>query len=98
MLLDEPATFLDWKHQAEVMQLLKKINRECGATIVAVNHDLNSAAHWSDRVIALKNGSVLFEGPPDKLIQPEPLKDLFETTFIRTQTLAPITDNFDQNN
>jgi iron complex transport system ATP-binding protein len=98
MLLDEPATFLDWKHQAEVMQLLKKINRECGATIVAVNHDLNSAAHWSDRIIALKDGSVLFHGAPDELIQPDPLEKLFETTFIRTQTLAPSTGEFDQNN
>ncbi|MBC8206084.1 MAG: ABC transporter ATP-binding protein [Kiritimatiellaeota bacterium] len=91
MLLDEPATFLDWKHQADVMQLLKKINRECGATIVAVNHDLNSAAHWSDRIIALKEGAVLLDGPPAEIIQPGPLKELFETTFIRKETLAPIT-------
>ena len=98
MLLDEPATFLDWKHQADVMQLLKKINRKCGATIVAVNHDLNSAAHWSDRIIALKEGSVLLDGPPAELIQPGPLQELFETTFIRKETLAPVTEQSDQNN
>jgi ABC-type cobalamin/Fe3+-siderophores transport system ATPase subunit len=91
MLLDEPATFLDWKHQAEVMQLLKKINTECGATIVAVNHDLNSAAHWSDRIIAVKDGRVLLDGPPADIIHPDPLRDLFETTFVRKQTLAPAT-------
>ena len=95
MLLDEPATFLDWKHQADVMQLLKKINRECGATIVAVNHDLNSAAHWSDRIIALKDGAVLLDGPPAELIQPGPLQELFETTFIRKETLAPVTEQLD---
>lgn len=98
MLLDEPATFLDWKHQAEVMQLLKKINQECGATIVTVNHDLNSAAHGSDRIIALKNGAVLLDGSPADLIQPEPLEQLFETTFIRKETLAPVTEDLDQNN
>ncbi len=92
MLLDEPATFLDWKHQAEIMQLLKRINTECGATIIAVNHDLNSAAHWSDRIIAIKDGSVLFEGPPSELIQPAPLKQLFETTFVQKTTLAPVTE------
>lgn len=100
MLLDEPATFLDWKHQAEIMQLLRKINTECGATIIAVNHDLNSAAHWSDRIIALKDGRLLLDGPPAELIQPEPLQQLFETVFIRKQTLAPATEQeqISQNN
>lgn len=93
MLLDEPATFLDWKHQAEVMQLLKKINADCGATVIAVNHDLNSAAHWSDRIIAIKNGQILLDGSPSDLIQPEPLEQLFETIFIRKETLAPATES-----
>lgn len=93
MLLDEPATFLDWKHQSEVMQLLKKINTDCGATVLAVNHDLNSAAHWSDRIVAIKDGQLLLDGLPTDLIQPEPLRQLFETTFIRKETLAPATGN-----
>jgi iron complex transport system ATP-binding protein len=92
MLLDEPASFLDWKHQSEIMRLLKKINIECGATILAVNHDLNSAAHWSDRIVALKDGKVLSTGTPDELIQPEPLEQLFETAFVRKETLAPATE------
>ena len=92
MLLDEPATFLDWKHQADIMQLLKEINRECGVTIVTVNHDLNSAAHWSDRIIALKDGRVLSAGTPDELIHPEALEQLFETAFIRKETLAPASE------
>jgi iron complex transport system ATP-binding protein len=92
ILLDEPATFLDWRHQSEVMTLLKKINAECGATILAVNHDLNSAAHWSDRIVALKNGRTLFTGAPQELIQPEPLEKLFETSFVRKETLAPASE------
>lgn len=92
LLLDEPATFLDWKHQAEVMQLLKKINRECGATLITVNHDLNSAAQWSDRIIAIKDGRILFQGEPQQLIQPDPLQQLFETTFVRKEILAPATE------
>ena len=92
MLLDEPATFLDWKHQTEVMKLLKKINVECGATILAVNHDLNSAAHWSNRIIAMKDGRVFLSGTPDQLIQPAPLEELFETAFVRKETLAPASE------
>ncbi len=95
MLLDEPATFLDWKHQSDVMQLLKKINCECNVTIVAVNHDLNSAARWSDRIIAIKDGAILFQGAPDQLIQPEPLEKLFETTFVRALTLTPAAEKFE---
>jgi iron complex transport system ATP-binding protein len=93
MLLDEPATFLDWRHQSEVMTLLKKINVECGATILAVNHDLNSAAHWSDRIIALKDGRTLFTGTPQELIHPAPLETLFETAFVRKETLAPASES-----
>ena len=92
ILLDEPATFLDWRHQTEVMKLLKKINVECGTTILAVNHDLNSAAHWSDRIIALKDGRVLAAGTALELIQPAPLEQLFETAFVRKETLAPATE------
>ena len=92
MLLDEPATFLDWRHQSEVMKLLKKINVECGVTILAVNHDLNSAAHWSDRIVTLKDGRTFSIGTPQELIQPAPLEALFETAFIRKETLAPASE------
>ena len=81
ILLDEPAAFLDYHHQADIMRLLKKINTEHGATVFAVNHDLNSAARWSDRLIAIKNGSVAFDGPPADLFAPEKLETLFETRF-----------------
>jgi iron complex transport system ATP-binding protein len=74
------------------MTLLKKINTECNATILAVNHDLNSAAHWSDRIISMKDGRTFSSGTPQELIQPEPLEALFETPFIRKETLAPATE------
>ena len=98
MLLDEPATFLDWRHQSEVMTLLKKINAECGATILAVNHDLNSAAHWSDRIVALKEGQTFSSGTPQEIMQPAPLEALFETPFVRKETLAPASEELRQNN
>ncbi|MFA7257572.1 MAG: ABC transporter ATP-binding protein [Kiritimatiellales bacterium] len=93
MLLDEPATFLDWRHQSEVMTLLKKINTECGTTILTVNHDINSAAHWSDRIVALKDGCIFSSGTPQELIQPASLEELFETPFIRKETLAPASES-----
>ena len=98
ILLDEPGTFLDYRHQTDVMKLLKKINVECGATILAVNHDLNSAAHWSNRLIGLKEGKVFCSGTSDEILQPEQLAALFDTPFLRKETLVPDTGTIDQNN
>ncbi len=80
------------------MKLLKKINIECGVTILTVNHDLNSAAHWSDRLIGLKNGEVFCSGTPDEILQPEQLAALFDTPFLRKETLMPATGEINQNN
>jgi len=93
ILLDEPVTFLDWRHQSDVMTLLKKINVECGTTLLTINHDLNSAAHWSSHIIALKDGQVFSSGKPCDLIQPQPLEALFETPFLHKETLAPVSES-----
>lgn len=81
ILLDEPAAFLDYHHQAEIMRLLKKINTDHHTTILAVNHDLNSAARWSDRLVAIKDGGIAFDGPPADLLEPERLEALFNIPF-----------------
>lgn len=81
ILLDEPAAFLDYHHQADIMTLLKQINTGLGTTILAVNHDLNHAVRWSDRLIALKEGRTVFDGRPEELMDPARLKALFDTPF-----------------
>jgi ABC-type cobalamin/Fe3+-siderophores transport system ATPase subunit len=91
ILLDEPGTFLDYRHQTDVMKLLKRINTERDVTILAVNHDLNSAAQWSDRLIGLKDGKVFCSGTPNEILQPDPLAALFDTPFLRKETLVPAT-------
>ncbi|HPT29310.1 MAG TPA: ABC transporter ATP-binding protein [Bryobacteraceae bacterium] len=55
LLLDEPTTFLDLEHQLSTYRLLRRLAGE-GLLVVAVTHDLNLAASYSDRVIALKRG------------------------------------------
>jgi iron complex transport system ATP-binding protein len=91
LLLDEPATFLDVRHQMEIMTLLKKINTEHRVTLIAVNHDLNSAARWSDRIIGMKNGAILCSGTVDEILQPDRLHALFGTPFSLQETILPIT-------
>lgn len=76
LLLDEPTSFLDIAHQVEVMELLRRLNRE-GMTVIAVLHDLPLAARYSDRVIAMRDGRVAFDGPPARVLEPAGLQRVF---------------------
>lgn len=58
ILFDEPTTFLDLHYQVEVMDLLKRLVRDHGRTVVAVLHDLNFALQYADRIAFLKNGQL----------------------------------------
>ncbi len=71
LLLDEPTTHLDLSHQVEVLGLLKRLQAERGLTIILVSHDLNAAAAVSDRLVLLKEGTVLTAGLPEEVMQPE---------------------------
>lgn len=77
LLLDEPTTYLDLAHQIEVIELLKKINRTSGCTIVMVHHDLNQAARYADHLICIKNGSIYNEGTPKEVFTVEMIKNVF---------------------
>ncbi len=82
LLLDEPTTFLDYRHQAEVHALLARANKESGVTIVAVSHDVSTAALQSDQIVALRDGSIVFQGPPRDLMQPNVLRRVYGTSLL----------------
>jgi len=82
ILLDEPTTFLDPKHQDDVHRTLARINRESGVTIVSVTHDVNTAAIFSRRVLALKAGAVAYCGPSDALMNNAVLQQIYGKQFI----------------
>ena len=77
LLLDEPTTFLDLRCQLEISALIRKLNSELGVTVVMVLHDLNLAAHTSDRIVALKNGGIAACGTPRELLTPGVLREVF---------------------
>ncbi len=77
ILLDEPTTFLDLAHQLEVLQLLERLNRVEGRTIVMVVHDLNHATRHASYLVALKAGAVVAAGPPTEVVTPALLRDVF---------------------
>lgn len=77
LFLDEPTTYLDIRYQLEILELIRRLNREFGITIVMVLHDINQAIHYSDYVIGLKDGKVSVEGMPDAVITTESLEKLY---------------------
>jgi len=77
LLLDEPTTHLDIRYQFETLDLVRSLNRETGLTVLMVLHDLNHAARYSDRVIAVKDHRVAADGEPSAVIRPEIVADVF---------------------
>ncbi|WP_165241549.1 ABC transporter ATP-binding protein [Corynebacterium lizhenjunii] len=77
LLLDEPTTYLDIRHQLEVLELLRALNRERSTTIVMVIHDLNLAARYSDELIAVADGHIVAQGPPVDTLTPQTVRDVF---------------------
>ena len=77
LLLDEPTTYLDICHQLEVMQLLDKLNKELGLTVVMVIHDLNHAIQYADYVAVIKAGRLVVSGEPKEIVTSKLLADVF---------------------
>ncbi len=78
LLLDEPTTFLDVAHQIDVLDLLVDLNRRRGTTVVAVLHDLNLAARYSDHMVAMKAGEVVACGEPREVVTEGTIGHVFD--------------------
>lgn len=78
LLLDEPTTYLDMAHQLEVLEIVHNLNKNFGCTIIMVLHDLNHAARYSDELIAMKKGQVLYKGTPKDIMTNDVLKHVFQ--------------------
>jgi iron complex transport system ATP-binding protein len=77
LLLDEPTTFLDLAHQIEVMELLARLVRMRGKTVVAVLHDLNQAARHADHMVLLMNGRIAATGAPGAVMTAQMIAQVF---------------------
>ena len=80
-LLDEPATYLDYKHQNDIQSLLSKINKTLGTTLLCVTHDLNAAVLNADAIIALKHGKIVFAGSPAEIMNERTLEEIYGKQF-----------------
>lgn len=78
ILLDEPLNNLDMKHSVQIMKILRELVDDLGKTVVIVLHDINFASVYSDRIVALKNGRVIKDGPTEEIIQSDSLKEIYD--------------------
>lgn len=78
IFLDEPTSFLDPNHRFDTFELLKDIHRNKKKTIVVVTHFLDYALNYGDRIVALKNGEVFFEGKRKEIVESDVFTKLFD--------------------
>lgn len=77
ILLDESLSQLDINYQLEIMRLLRGICSEERKGILLISHNLNLSANYADRMLFIKNGSLLKSGKPEALMQDDILSDLY---------------------
>ena len=77
LFLDEPTSFLDVAHQMDVLTLVRHLNTAYGKTIVMVIHEINEAARFADYLLAMRHGTLLYEGTPEEVFTKEMLADVF---------------------
>lgn len=77
LLLDEPTTFLDMAHALAVLELVRRLNRERGLTVVMALHDLAQATRYADRIALLRGGRLVADGPPAAVLTPATIAEVF---------------------
>jgi iron complex transport system ATP-binding protein len=86
VLLDEPLNNLDMKHSVAMMKQLRRAADELHKTIILVIHDINFASAYSDHIIAMKQGQVLYRGAPQEIMRPDVIEEIFDTK-VQIETL-----------
>lgn len=85
LLLDEPTVHLDIRHQIEIFQILKDWNHSGNITVVIVSHDINIASQFCRRLILMKDGKIVSDGPPQEVITEKNIREVYK---IQTKIFA----------
>ena len=81
LLLDEPTTHLDIAHQLDLLELFAELNRQ-GRTMVAVLHDLNQAARYATRLVAMRDGAVVAQRTPAEVVTARIVEEVFDVAVL----------------
>jgi iron complex transport system ATP-binding protein len=77
ILMDEATSHLDINHRLEVMQLIERLNRERGVTVLMVSHDLNLASEFCDRLLLIDKGRLVADGMPSEVLTESALRQVY---------------------
>lgn len=77
LLLDEPISALDVKHQVETLRLVQRLAQQRALTVIVVLHDVDLAARFCDRLVALKAGAVVADGTPADVMNSQILETIY---------------------
>lgn len=77
VLLDEPTSNLDIKHQLEVTKVLSELPRTKGMLVIMISHDINITAKYADRIIMIHNGGIYADGTPQEVLTKETIREVY---------------------
>lgn len=77
LLMDEPTTHLDMNHALEIMQIVERLNRKHGVTVLMTSHDLNLVSEFCGRLLLMDGGRMVADGTPPQVLQEDILKAVY---------------------
>ncbi len=78
LLMDEPTSFLDPKHEIEIMELIKSLSTKMGKTVILTLHNLDLAVKYSDNIVFMKNGAIVGSGRTQEILSEEILEKVYD--------------------
>ncbi len=85
LLLDEPTSHLDITHQAGILDLVKRLNRQEGLTVVIILHDLNLASEYCDNMVLVDKGKIKKAGTPEEVLDYRTIEEVYNTLVVVRQ-------------
>lgn len=82
LLMDEPTSHLDISHQIEIFDLIKRLSKNEGLTVISVLHDLNLASEYCDRLILMYNGKIFAQGAPEEVLNYKTIEEVYKTIVV----------------
>ena len=82
LLLDEPTAHLDITHQVNILDLIKRLNKDYQLTVIIILHDLNLASEYCDRLILMNNGQITKTGIPEEVLNSIDLEEVYKTLVV----------------
>lgn len=82
LLLDEPTAHLDITHQVQILDMIKRLNRQFGLTVLVVLHELNLASEYCERLVLMNNGRIHKAGTAQEVLDFRVIEEVYKTVVV----------------